>query len=56
MKRARLEGSCHKSFLLTLNAFKEMEAKTNELSPTVYYFGRADFATICLNGGDVFLK
>lgn len=33
-----------------------MEVKTNELSPTVYYFDRAVFASIYLNDGDIFLK
>lgn len=33
-----------------------MEVKTNELSPTVYYFDRAVFATIYLNDGERFLK
>lgn len=33
-----------------------MEAKTNELFPTVYYFGRAFFATVYLSDGDIFLK
>lgn len=57
MKRANLEGSCHKKLISdSLNGFEVMDTGTNGLSAAVHYFDQGVFATVYLKDGDIFLK